>query len=368
MSFFYLIIFLFFLFSKRKRTCRAGAGTEKTKGKCDTPGFQLLEHPKVEWDHRRCQRLYLPRNHSRVNQTSTTLLESWRGNCDIQVIVYDSDPNHPSLAEVAKVSDYVVAYSCKGNCTYKEEQEQNKQLFLKEEEVLGDKRDIQHVCTKAMNKASSGRLISKQEAVVLLGELNLVTCSETIESVSISNSKRLWMDEGCSHQPFLQQYMKRPADLEHLCLYDYFCHVKNRMSNCGKTVIPHFVGINGSPVFPINDNYAKQSLIVYKPWRIYPESNNWKEEFNFFIHLPSTPVSCKLPYHRVMQRWYDKMAGYEPIASTVDHSSNPVSDDTKILLNLLGLPGIEVEQFDEAILKKLDRGLNFEWDRDPEVR
>jgi hypothetical protein len=143
--------------------------------------------------------------------------------------------------------------------------------------------------------------------------------------------------------------------------------MKNGPSNNGKIVIPHFVGINGSPRFPINDNYAKQSLIVYKPWRVYPQLDNWKEEFNHFIHLPSTPVSCKLPYYRVMQRWYDKMAGYEPVASTVDHSSASISDDNKILLSLLGLPGIEVEQFDEAVLKKLDRGLNFQWDRIPRV-
>lgn len=117
--------------NSKKRTCRAGAGTEKTIGKCDTPGYPLTDVPKIQWDHRRCQRLYLPRNHPRVNQTSTTLLQSWQGNCDIQLIVYDSDPNQPSLAEIAKVSDYVVAYSCKGNCTYKEEREQNKQFLLR---------------------------------------------------------------------------------------------------------------------------------------------------------------------------------------------------------------------------------------------
>ena len=124
------LTFFFFLTSK-KRTCRAGAGTEKSIGKCDTPGYPLINAPQIQWDHRRCQRLYLPRNHPRVNQTSTTLLQSWRGNCDIQLIVYDSDPNQPSLAEIAKVSDYVVAYSCKGNCTYKEEREQNKQFLLR---------------------------------------------------------------------------------------------------------------------------------------------------------------------------------------------------------------------------------------------
>jgi hypothetical protein len=34
------------------------------------------------------------------------------------------------VSEVARVTDYVVAYACKGNSTVKEEREQNKHLIL----------------------------------------------------------------------------------------------------------------------------------------------------------------------------------------------------------------------------------------------
>ena len=58
------------------------------------------------------------------------LLQSWRGNCDIQILVYSCDPKHPDIAEIARITDYVVAYACKGNASVKEEREQNKQMIL----------------------------------------------------------------------------------------------------------------------------------------------------------------------------------------------------------------------------------------------
>lgn len=115
---------------RKRRICKTGAGTEANLGKCDTPGFPLLIEPIVKQDHKRSQKLYMPRNHTRLNQCSTQLIQSWRGNCDIQILVYDCDPKHPNINEIARVTDYVVAYSCKGNTTVKEEREQNRKLLM----------------------------------------------------------------------------------------------------------------------------------------------------------------------------------------------------------------------------------------------
>lgn len=118
-------------YRSRHRTCKTGCGQEKSVGKCDTPGFPLSKAPTVKYDHRRSQKLYMPRNHGRLNQTSTDLLQSWRGNCDVQILVYNCDPMRPDISEIAKVTDYVVAYSCKGNATLKEEREQTKKMALR---------------------------------------------------------------------------------------------------------------------------------------------------------------------------------------------------------------------------------------------
>jgi hypothetical protein len=50
-------------------------------------------------------------------QTSLYCLQAWRGNCDIQLLIYDTDPCNPDPAEIAKVTNYVVGYACKGNVT-----------------------------------------------------------------------------------------------------------------------------------------------------------------------------------------------------------------------------------------------------------
>lgn len=110
--------------------CKSGAGTEKTFGKADTPGFPLCEHPQIKFDHRRTLKLYMPRNHRRLNQISLDVIQSWRGNCDVQVLVYNCDPLNPDLGELAKITDYIVSYACKGHTTLKEEREQTRKLIL----------------------------------------------------------------------------------------------------------------------------------------------------------------------------------------------------------------------------------------------
>lgn len=110
--------------------CKTGAGYEANLGKADTPGFPLINDPEIKFDHKRTKRLCMPRNHKRLNQCSSDLLQSWRGNCDIQILVYSCDPLHPDIGEIAKVTDYVVSYATKGNTTMKEEREQNRRLTL----------------------------------------------------------------------------------------------------------------------------------------------------------------------------------------------------------------------------------------------
>ena len=156
------------LLHDRKRVCRCGAGTEVTPGGGDTPGYALQDYPSIVTEKQRCKKLHMPRNHPRLYQTSKSLLQTWRGNCDIQIMIYDSSPDNFDLREVSKVTDYVVAYSCKGNTTLKEETETNRRIVYGMEETTGDSQELKTVCRKIINKASSSRLISKQETCCLL--------------------------------------------------------------------------------------------------------------------------------------------------------------------------------------------------------
>lgn len=304
----------------------------------------------------------MPRNNTKITQSSMDLLQSWRGNCDVQLLIYNSNPKDPNISEIAKVTDYVVAYSCKGHSTHMEEVEQNKKLILRSDELTKDKTDVTRVCKQVMNEACKKRMISKQESMVLLGDLDLTLCTETIENVSISRSKRLQKtEEKGTNKSFVANYTNRSVIYENLNMADYYNVVKNTDPN-EKTRIPNFVGVNGSPVYPVTDSYARHVLIAYRPWREYPAKLDWKAEFENFINSPSCPMAAQLPYRRVMLRHIEKMTYYQPKNASPDHSNNPIDQEDQDLMTLCGLKTSDDIEYDTAVLKNIDRGLDYKWD------
>lgn len=101
-----------------------------TKGQADTPGFPISTEPTIEVDHKHSKKLRMIRNHNRINQTSIDLLQCWRANCDVQILIYDCHPDKPSVSDIARVTDYIVGYACKGNTTSVDEKEHLKQMIL----------------------------------------------------------------------------------------------------------------------------------------------------------------------------------------------------------------------------------------------
>ena len=96
-----------------------------------TPGFPIQDVDTLNVDSIGIKRLALQRNSKRMNQSSFTALRSWRANCDVQLIIYDSDPEYPNLDEIAKISDYVVSYTCKGNIRKQTEKGMMKEIIHK---------------------------------------------------------------------------------------------------------------------------------------------------------------------------------------------------------------------------------------------
>jgi hypothetical protein len=70
-----------------------------------------------------------------------------------------------------------------------------KDAFYRAKELQGDCHDLVNIAKQVLNKSASNRLISKQECMVLLGGLDLVTCSETIKSVSLTLSAKVVVSE-----------------------------------------------------------------------------------------------------------------------------------------------------------------------------
>jgi hypothetical protein len=107
-----------------------GCGIEQTPDKCDTPGWKLRELDVIENDVRGFKKMCLKRNHPKFIQTSLHCLQSWRANCDIAILIYESDPKNPDSSEIAKFTDYVISYACKGNLTLAIEKKTSKRFYV----------------------------------------------------------------------------------------------------------------------------------------------------------------------------------------------------------------------------------------------
>ena len=117
--------------SESRKYCRFGCGHESNAGKNDTPGFPIRNQSEIVRDKRGFLKLELKRNSRRMLQTSLSLLQTWRANCDLQVMLYDSTPDNFDFSEIARLTDYVVAYSCKGNQTLQAEKDNIKTVIMK---------------------------------------------------------------------------------------------------------------------------------------------------------------------------------------------------------------------------------------------
>ena len=115
----------------QNRYCRFGCGTETIENQCDTPGFPFRNESKIVRDKRGFLKLELKRNTKRMIQTSLHVLQPWRANCDLQVMLYDSPADNFDFAEIARITDYVVSYSCKGNNTLQVEKDNIKTVIMK---------------------------------------------------------------------------------------------------------------------------------------------------------------------------------------------------------------------------------------------
>ena len=62
------------------------------------------------------------------------------------------------------------------------------------------------------------------------------------------------------------------------------------------------------------------------------------------------------------------MTHYEVKSARVDHASNPVSPEDAELIALTGLGNPKDTDAETVALLKMDKGIDFEWDKQPMVR
>jgi hypothetical protein len=142
-----------------------------------------------------------------------TLLYGWRANCDVKILLYESDPENPDARDIAKVTNYLVTYASKGIETVQAEKDQLRSMIMTTEEVSGCQRDIVSLARRILNRYLGEKMMSKQECMVQLAGLSLWTCSESFERISLSGYTRLDKNGTSGMNKFLKQYADRPVEV-----------------------------------------------------------------------------------------------------------------------------------------------------------
>ena len=260
-----------------KRYCRCGCGLEITKGSANTPGFPHMEENDIVMEkERHIQVLRMKRKGSRrFVQSSTVALQSWRANCDVQILIYNSDPECPNLEEIRRVSDYVVSYTTKVNQTIAEE----KRVCLEiakgaATEYSSENDNLVSVVKKILNSFNGKRIIPRPEVMVELDQLPLIISSERIIHINISSGCRIFYEKKKDKKKgssFVSKYAQRKQKHLHMNLMDYFYEIHKNHKN----IIPFPVGRRTTPTykkkfdgtFAVHPEYIKSALILYKPWK-----------------------------------------------------------------------------------------------------
>ena len=134
-------------------------------------------------------------------------------------MLYDSNSQRPHLDELQRVVGYIVEYASKSTETEKTTRDKMKMLIMQEKENASNTPDVRRVAIKCMIQITKDKLISKQEAMCLTGGLSLFTCSETIETVSLSGYKRLNTDGCIFNNTNIDLYARRENKYHHQSFY-----------------------------------------------------------------------------------------------------------------------------------------------------
>lgn len=119
------------------------------------------------------------------------LIHGWRANCDVKILLFESDPKNPDSEDITKVTNYIVSYASKGVETLQHERQQLRMLILATDEKTGCERDVVALARRILNRYVGERVVSKQECMVQLLGLDLWVCSESFHRISLSGYTKI---------------------------------------------------------------------------------------------------------------------------------------------------------------------------------
>ena len=198
------------------------------------------------------------RNDPRVNSHNRVMLQHWRANVDVQIIV-----------DVQACIHYMAKYAAKG-----EPRSQPVQAIFKScVNNIHDHSEAQKALRSAMVRSVGERDFSAQETAHMLLSLPLTSCTFNFVSVSLTGSRKLTEDEQSGELVLQQSMFDHYATRENLPgtnLYQFIAKYTVVKGKIAKRHIPvivrTFPSYSSNPHSEHYSEYCKYQLIKYKPW------------------------------------------------------------------------------------------------------
>ncbi len=217
------------------------------------------------------------RNDERLNSHNRVMLENWRANVDLQVIVDEK-----------ACARYMTKYAAKGEPRSKSASE----ILKLSVSSLESTDQVSSAIKKAMIQVAGDRDMAAQETAHMLLSLPLVGCSFSFVTVCLENSRKVILDEENQGDEVLQKSVlqdygeratlsSRYTGLSQLNLMQYVSQYSKVRGELTKRANPYvvrtFPKISANPGGPDFGKYCKYQLIKFKPWEGQP-SNAWNNE------------------------------------------------------------------------------------------
>ena len=229
--------------------------------------------------------LITQRNDPRVNSHNRVMLQHWRANVDVQIII-----------DVEACARYMAKYAAKAEPRSKSV----KTIFKTCVDTLHDDSDSRKALRSAMLRAVGERDFSSQETAHMLLSLPLVSCSYNFVTVSLNGSKMVTKDQQSGDilvQPSIMDAYATRSGLSdtNLCQFAaQYTVCRGKVSKRSLPVIVRtFPTYSSNPQSEVYGLYCKYQLLKYKPWEDLP-SNAWgggtdSDEncinmYNMFLH------------------------------------------------------------------------------------
>ena len=212
--------------------------------------------------------LHTKRNDQRLNSHNRVLLENWRANVDLQVIVDEK-----------ACARYMAKYAAKGEPRSKSASE----ILKLSVSSLQNDDQVSSAFKKAMIQVAGDRDMAAQETAHMSLSLPLVGCTFSFVTISLDNSRKVNIDaenEGDEvlQKSALQEYAERTklksryTGLSQLNLMQYVSQYTKVRGELTKRANPYIVGtfpkISANPAGPDFGKYCKYQLIKFNHGRV----------------------------------------------------------------------------------------------------